>query len=97
MAGGGGVGHLGIEPAVYEFLQAGLAAEMFGVGIMGKHVFPGIDLEHVTLRGCVVRTVRLSPGQPPVVDAAFLLAADVAVEGFGPGHARPHVECFLER
>jgi hypothetical protein len=47
---------------------------------MGQHVFPGIDLEQVALRRFRMRAVEFGPGQPPVIGAAFLLAADIAIE-----------------
>lgn len=78
--------HLGIHPTVDKFLQAGLAAKVFDVGVVGRHVFPGIDFEHLVARSLVMRAVRLAPRQPPMVHVAFLFSADVAVEGLRPGH-----------
>lgn len=78
--------HLGIHPAVDKFLQTCLAAKVFGVGVVRRHVFPGIDFEHLVARRLVMRAVRLAPRQPPMVNAAFLLSADIAIERLCPGH-----------
>jgi hypothetical protein len=80
--------HFHVEPPVDQFLQAGLATKVFGRSVMRKHVFPGIDLEHVAFRRVRMGAVRLAPGEPPVVYRAFLLAADIAIKSFGPSHRR---------
>ena len=98
MAGGGmSHAHFRVEPAVHQLLQTRLAAKMLYRGVMRHHVFPGIDLEHLPFRGLGMGTVGLGPGQPPVVDGPLLLAADIAIESFGPGHRRHPIQrsCFL--
>lgn len=79
--------HLCIHPAIDQFLQAGLAAQVFGSGVVRGHVFPGINFEHLVARSLVMRAVGLGPCQPPMIDGAFLLSADIAIERFRPGHS----------
>src|SRR5215510_5188486 len=62
---------------------------MFGLGVMRRHVLPGINPEHGTRRSFLMRAVRLGPRQPPVINAAFLFSANIAIERFRPGHAAP--------
>src|SRR5262245_57962177 len=62
---------------------------MFGLGVMRRHVLPGINPEHGTRRSFLMRAVRLGPRQPPVINAAFLFSANIAIEGFRPGYAAP--------
>src|ERR1041385_4210319 len=78
-------GQLHIEPAVYQFLQACLAAKVFGRGVMRQHVFPWINLQHLALWRFSMRAKGLVPGKPPMVYRALLLAADIAIKGLGPG------------
>ena len=75
-------GHFHVEPAVHKFLQTRLAAKMLRGSVMRQHVFPWIDFEHVAFRRVRMRTEGFAPGEPPVVRAAFLLAADIAVKSF---------------
>ncbi len=77
-----------VQPAVHQFLQAGLAAKMFRRGVMRQQVFPGVDLQHLAFRRLSVGAKRLVPGEPPMVHRAFLLAADVAIKSLGPGQRR---------
>src|SRR5215813_4633015 len=88
--------HLRVHPTVNKFLQAGLAAKVFGGSVVRQHVFPGIDLEHLASRSIIMWTVRLAPGQPPMVDAAFLLSANIAIEGLRPGHSSPRSETVAQ-
>src|SRR5207302_4166985 len=75
-----------VHPARDQSLNAGLPAEMLHIGIMRAHVFPGVDLQERALRRVLERPITLRPCKPPVVDAAFLLAADLAMECLGPCH-----------
>ena len=84
--------HFRIEPAVHQLLQTRLAAKMFHCGVMRHHVFPRIDLEHLPFRGFGMGAVRLGPGQPPMINRTLLLAADIAIESFGPGHRRHPIQ-----
>lgn len=79
--------HLSIHPSINELLQARLPAQMLGISIVRCHVLPRIDFQHMARRGFRVWLVRLGPGQPPVINTAFLLAADIAIKCFSPGHA----------
>src|SRR5262249_30016739 len=85
-----------IHPAVDQLLQTGLAAKVFGSSVVRQHVFPGIDFEHLASRSIIVRTVRLAPGQPPMIDAAFLLSANIAIERLRPGHSAPRSETVAQ-
>ena len=78
--------HLRVHPAVYELLQTCLPAQMFGLDVMGCHVLPRINPEHPARWRLVMRLVRFRPCQPPVINTAFLLSADIAIERFRPGH-----------
>src|SRR5581483_10645697 len=93
--------HLSIQPAIDKFLQAGLPAQMFHCGVMSQHVFPRIDLEQMPLRSIRMRTVGFAPRQPPVIHAPLLLAADIAIKCFSPGHlfssGDPHLGCTAPR
>ena len=84
--------HFRIEPAVHQLLQTRLAAKMFHCGVMRHHVFPRIDLEHLPFQGFGMGAVRLGPGQPPMINRTLLLAADIAIESFGPGHRRHPIQ-----
>jgi hypothetical protein len=68
---------------------------MFRIRVVRRHVFPGIDFQHMPFRGLLVRTVGLSPNQPPMVYGALLLTADIAVERFGPGQFTPHAGLLI--
>ncbi len=74
--------HFHIEPAVHKFLQARLTAEMLRRSVMRQHIFPGIDFEHVAFRRVRMRAKGFAPGEPPMVRAALLLTADIAVKSF---------------
>src|SRR6185312_1615644 len=43
-----------VHPAGDEGLQAGLSAEVLYLGVVGRHVLPGIDLQHGFYRCAVV-------------------------------------------
>jgi hypothetical protein len=77
-----------VQPAVHQFLQAGLAAKMFRRRVMRQHVFPGINLQHLAFRRLNMRAKRLASCEPPVIYRAFLLAADIAVKSLSPGQRR---------
>jgi hypothetical protein len=87
--------HLSIHPAVNELLQARLPAQVLGRGVVRGHVLPRINLEHLPRGSILMRAVRFRPGQPPVVDAAFLFPTDVAIEGLGPGHSFTSLDNIL--
>src|SRR5215471_18617867 len=86
-----------IHPAVNQLLQASLAAQMFGLDVMGCHVFPGINLEHPARRGLIMRFISFRPRQPPMIKTSFLLSADIAIECFRPGHATTSFGEFYAR
>src|SRR6478672_13896797 len=80
-----------IQPAVHQFLQTSLAAKMLCQGIMRQHVFPRVNLEHVAFPRFRMGTIGLAPGEPPVVNSAFLLSADIAIKSFSPGPRRDSI------
>src|SRR5579864_3637366 len=60
---------------------------MFHIGIMGRHVFPGIDFQQWARIGLFVRwPIVVSPRQPPVIDIALLLAANFTMKSLSPRH-----------
>src|SRR5947209_17383397 len=79
---------LRVEPAIHQLLQTCLAAKMFCGRVMGQHVFPGINLEHLAFRGLSMRAKGLAPGEPPVVNRPLLLAANIAIKSLSPGQWR---------
>ena len=78
-----------VHPAGNQGLQACLTAEMLHVRVVRRHVLPGIDLQDGMFEGIRIRRpVTLDPRQPPVVDAALLLAADFAMKRLSPSHEK---------
>jgi len=76
-----------VHPARNQRLQACLAAEMLHIGIVSGHVFPRIDLQDRMFDSIWIgRPIALDPCQPPMVDAALLLAADFTMKRLSPSH-----------
>ena len=60
---------------------------MLYLGVVGRHGFPRIDFQDGALGSALIGSpIAFSPGEPPVVYGALLLAADFAVKGLSPRH-----------